>query len=321
MVVQGKNSSGFKLESVRDELVFYASHGRFRERTRMAVVFEGGALRGVISCGFAMALEEFVSPPSFPILAGASSGALNEIYFACSMSKTALDIYAENATDRRCTNIWNFPNILNVDWLLDEWIFKGRMFDFEKINKSQSDIFISLSNLNDGSAKYANARGLDIDTLNKVLKATAYSPLLTNARQQIWGEPYGDGLVSAPIPYDKAVVEGATHVICLLTRPPSYRKQSRFLFSLAERLRLLGHTKEYLRAYFRRHLIYNSLLERLYVTHQNIVPTLVLHPANSDEAPGNIGNDPQAVRAFGLGAYNNAKSVFEEILSGTTRSA
>jgi predicted patatin/cPLA2 family phospholipase len=308
------NASGFKADLVAGELAYCIEHGRFREGTRVAVLFEGGALRGVVSCGFGLALSELIRPRTVPLLLGCSSGALNAVYFACGMSNVALDIYAENATDSRCTNIWNFPDILNVDWLLDEWLFQKRAFNYEAIRDSDADIFVVLTNLNTGEPRYVNLRGSDREMMRAVLKATAYSPLLSTGRQVIDGQPYGDGLVADAIPYDKAVLEGATHVICLLTRPADYRKQDGALIRAFEKLRLMGHQTDYLAKYFKRQVRYNALMDRLYMTHERLVPTLIIHPANSSEIPGSIGTNAEVIRKFERLSYNNARATFAALV-------
>jgi hypothetical protein len=64
---------------------------------------------------------------------------------------------------------------------------------------------------------------------------------------------------------------------------------------------------------------YNALLDRLYVSQEGIPPTLIVHPADAEETPGNIGNNPKAIRAFGMSAYRHAKSALEDILCGQNK--
>jgi len=275
---------------------------------RPAIIFEGGALRGVLSCGYGVALNETsLNPDSFSLY-GSSSGALNSIYFACRQLRDGLSIYADNATDKSCLNLWNFPNILNVDWLVDEWIFGKKAFDYKKIQKFPNKILISLTNLSDGEVFFFNAQGAKYDDLRKAMKATSYAPLLSNGYQVIDGNKYGDGAIGCAIPYDRAVRDGCTHIICLLTRPNGYRKGGKGSFTRFIRsLRLAHHTQEYRKAYAESERSYNRLLDKLYGSAPLPVPTMVICPNGSGQTPGNIESDPIKIREFGEQAYQLAK--------------
>jgi len=287
------------------------------DRKRIGIIFEGGSLRGVISCCQALALCEFVNPSQFSHVSGSSSGALNSVYFCTSELEVAFSIYYDNATDKRCTNIWNYPNILNVDWLLDTYIFGEKRFSQSKLIYFPGEIFMSITDMSTGDARHYKVDKSDLVTLRKVMKATAYSPLLTNSYQIIDGNRYGDGASSDAIPYDFALNSGCEMVVCLLTRPPTFRRKPSWTRTLFEHFRLMGNEKAFLKTYYQRNLAYNDLLERLYVTGERCVPTLVIHPANDTEAPGNVGNSREIVKRQGEQAFERARKQLAELFTGT----
>jgi predicted patatin/cPLA2 family phospholipase len=301
------NITAIDYASVKQEIEYYLLNRSWRPGVRMGVIFEGGALRGVVSAGYGLALSRFIGSDELFSIYGASSGALNAIYFASGQLDIALKIYEENATDRRCTNIWRFPNVLNPDWLVDTWMFGERKFDMDRINKGLPNVWISLTDLDTGLPRYFNAKGADSKLLRQAMKATAYAPLVSNGFQVIEGARYGDGAISAAIPYDKAVSDGCTHLICLLTREPEYRKRHTPITKALETVRLLNHTRKLRDAYFGRDIEYSSLLDRIYVSADSrAVPTLVVHPESKAEIPGNLETSPAVIGEKGRNAFEKA---------------
>jgi predicted patatin/cPLA2 family phospholipase len=311
-----ENITAMDFPSIRKEIEHYAAHGSWRPGVRMGVIFEGGALRGVVSAGYGLALSHFIRSDKLFSIYGASSGALNALYFASEHLDVALKIYEENATDPRCTNIWRFPNVLNPDWLVDEWMFGERKFDLQKINAGMPNVWISLTNLDNGRPYYFNAKGADPELLRQAMKATAYAPLVSNGSQVINGTRYGDGAISDAIPYDKAISDGCTHIICLLTREPEYRKRHTPIAKFLETLRLLNHTKKLRAAYFARDLSYSALLDRIYLSSSpQDVPTLIVHPESKADIPGNLETRSKVIAEKGRIAYEKALKALRRAIS------
>lgn len=300
------NLTAIDLPAIKREFEYYHLNGEWRSGVKMGIIFEGGALRGVVSAGSGLALSKFVDAGSVYSLYGASSGGLNAIYFASGILDVALKIYEENATDPNCTNIWRFPNILNPDWLVDEWMFERRRFDLDKINHQRPDVWLSLTDLDSGLPHYFNVKGADPAIVRQAMKATAYAPLVSNRFQTIDGHRYGDGAVSDAILYDKARADGCTHLICLLTRPAAYRKKHGWLSKALETARLMNQTRNLREAYFARDLEYSALLDRLYVNGRDTVPTLIVSPAEPADVPGNLETRASVIGEKGAQAYARA---------------
>jgi predicted patatin/cPLA2 family phospholipase len=307
------NLTGIDADAICSEIQNYLREKKWRDGVKMGVIFEGGALRGVVSAGYGLALSKYIESGSLFSIYGSSSGALNAVYFATKQLEVALKIYEENATDPKCTNIWKFPNILNPDWLVDEWLFDKRKFDLEKLKTIKPDIWLSLTNIDTGLPHYFNARAADPGLLRQAMKATSYAPLVSNGVQIIDGARYGDGAISDAIPYSKAVTDGCTHLICLLTRPPEYRKSHTKLATALETLRLLHRSKIFRAAYFARDQAYSSLLDRLLLLGApGQVPTLIFHPGEKSEVPGNLETKPQMIASKGRLAYEKSLSVLSQ---------
>jgi len=309
------NISGWKCTDVLSVIRQIRQTGSPPSGARLALLIEGGALRGVVSWGYAMALSRIISDREFDFIYGASSGGLNGIYLASHSMDLAYQVYVENATDPRCASIWNFPNVLNVDWLVDNWMFGPRQFDINTLRASQSKIAIVLTRLIDGLPFFFDVNHASLEDLRKAMKATSYAPLLTEKHQTIDGVDYGDGAIGETFPYREVVRQGATHIICLTTRTKEYRKQIAGLEKMFHRLRLVTHTKQYMTAYFERPAKYNASMDLMYNGGAGAVPTMVLHPALESEIPRSVETRKNEIARLGSFADEMATSQLLAALS------
>lgn len=312
---------GSKPESVLEilrnrRLHHYVSKTNF-DTHKVALVIEGGALRGICSCGAAQALYDSGFANCFDTVYGTSSGALNSLYFLSGELPTAMSIYYENALDKRCLTIRGYPDILDVDWLMDRWVFGEKAFNLETVLNSSTELLISITNIQTGTARYISSHRDERETLRQAMRATAYSPLLCSGRQIIDGIAYNDGMVAAAIPVEKALEDGCTHIVALLTRPRGYRKEASSSFALIERLRLLKYPAPYRKAYRSRHTTYNAALDRLYSETAEL-STLVFAPEPSDYLISNLEHRSKNVRRFGEEAYHRTLTALEEARSPET---
>ena len=303
-----RNISGWKHSEVLDVFREIIRTGSVPTGVRLALLIEGGALRGVVSCGYAAALSRIVSDRHFEFIYGASSGGLNGVYLAAHSLDNALKVYSENATDPKCVNLWRFPNVLDVDWLVDNWMFGPRTFDVDILHSSPSQVMIVLARMEDGKPFYFDAKNAPLPDLRKAMKATSYTPLLTEKCQIINGVPYGDGAIANTFPYEVVVGAGATHIVCLTTRTETYRKRITNIERLLHRARLVTHTREYIKAYFERPERYNASLELIYNGGNLAVPTLVLGPSNESEIPRSVESDFKVIAQLGDHVINTAAS-------------
>src|SRR5262244_248370 len=86
---------------------------------KTALIVEGGAMRGVISCAALMALEELGMTSVFDEVYGASAGAVNAAYFLAGQAALATTIYYQKVNSTRfIRRLWHRP-IVNIDALFD----------------------------------------------------------------------------------------------------------------------------------------------------------------------------------------------------------
>src|SRR5881409_3801152 len=78
---------------------------------KVALIVEGGAMRGVISCAALMGLEELGMTEAFDEVYGASAGAVNAAYFLARQAAYATTAYYQkiNNTRRQLAGRGNMP--------------------------------------------------------------------------------------------------------------------------------------------------------------------------------------------------------------------
>src|SRR5215468_5349889 len=89
---------------------------------KTALIVEGGAMRGVISCAALMGLEELGMTEVFDEVYGASAGAVNAAYFLAGQAGYATTIYYQKINNTRfIRRLWH-RTIVDIDGLFDSII-------------------------------------------------------------------------------------------------------------------------------------------------------------------------------------------------------
>src|SRR5205814_9646115 len=116
-----------------------ASDGR-----KAALIVEGGAMRGVISCAALMALEELGMTDVFDEVYGASAGAVNAAYFLAGQAAYATSIYYQKINNTRfIRRLWH-RQIVNIDDLFDCIIKSERPLRIDKVLEPGSQSHLSI---------------------------------------------------------------------------------------------------------------------------------------------------------------------------------
>lgn len=264
--------------------------GRDDDGNRLGLVVEGGAMRGVISSATLAALDQLGYADCFDCVYGTSSGALNAAYFVSGQITLGTTVYYENATDRRFLNLMRWPDPLDIHWLIDNWITKGKALDEAALHNSGTRLFVSKTDIHTGDLAWYDAHTDDPARLIPAIRASCCTPMLVTHKEQIGPRLYNDGMLRAGIPLFHALEEmNCTHVVAALTRPHGFRKQENTKWIRQfENMRLRGYSRDYRDTYHRRIVFYNDALEALYTRNRHNADTLILAPLPGDftiEAP------------------------------------
>ena len=204
------------LDRLRDD----SRPGRRSDSHRLALVIEGGGMRGVVSAGMGAALEGLDALPCFDVIYGASAGGMNGAYFVAGQGALGMSIYFENLNDRRFIDFARYFTsrpMLSLDYLLEEVVKREKALDSEKILRSEVPFrVVAFSLARHETVALGSFR--DSGHLFAALKASATIPLVAGPPVKLDGDELVDAILSEPIPFKTAVREGCTHVLCLLTR-------------------------------------------------------------------------------------------------------
>ena len=196
-----------------------ASDGR-----KLALLVEGGGMRGVCSAGGLVALDALGFRNSFDAIYGVSAGAMDVAYMLSGQGVFGIQIYYKNINNRKFINFRRLRKVVDIDFLFDEIVTQVRPLDIEKVLESPSDFFIGL--IDNDSAENVVLRTKDFPTeALSLLKATTALPVVYNKSVQIGSRRYIDGGLGSPVPLLHAIQAGCTDLVVFLTRPSSSESQ------------------------------------------------------------------------------------------------
>jgi predicted patatin/cPLA2 family phospholipase len=213
--------------------------GRRSDPHVVALVVEGGGMRGAVAAGMCLVLEAAGLMASFDRVYGCSSGALTGAFAAAGQASLWATSFEDCASRQFIDPSRAFRGgpLLDLDFLFDEVI--GRRRPLSDAGRAAGPELRAVA----VSATRAELRVLKhfestADQLAAV-RASCSIPVVTGAPPIYRGEPMVDGGLLEPIPFPTALGEGATHVLVLRTQEASYRgrRQDR----LAERVLARAH--------------------------------------------------------------------------------
>jgi predicted patatin/cPLA2 family phospholipase len=188
---------------------------------KLGLIVEGGAMRGVFSCGGGIALELLGLSRVFDEVYACSSGAINAAYFVAGQAAYSVSIYYDEVNNRKFINPLRLNNILNMDFLFDEVIKKRKPLDVERVLSSPSKLRISITDANTGAGFLIDAQDRRYALLDS-LRASATHPLLSERTRRLGDRECFDGGFANPLPVQDAIDNGCTDVLALFTRPSDY---------------------------------------------------------------------------------------------------
>jgi predicted patatin/cPLA2 family phospholipase len=237
----------------RGESAGGASDGR-----KLALVVEGGAMRGVFSAGVDVGLEELGLTRVFDEVYAASAGAINAAYFLAGQAAYGATIYYEDINNRQFIDFRRFRKVLDVDFLFDRILTRQKALDVAGVLASPSRFMISLTDAATGEGLFVRAQK-EAPSVIEALKASAAHPLLYGPRISIEGRECFDGGFANPLPVETAIANGCTDVLVVLTRPASFVDQPPgFLMRRLFVLRVAGGNRRLIESGLRIHEIENA---------------------------------------------------------------
>lgn len=186
----------------------------------LALVAEGGGMRGVVSGGMVSALEAHGLLPCFDSIHGSSAGACAGAYFASGQAELGTSIYYENINNNKFIDLrrfWLGRPIMNVHFLIDDVMQNAKRMRFDSFSGQAGFLHIVTTDAVTGEAVVFNSFSSREDFFRK-LKASIYLPIIAGKHLEVDGRMLCDGGVSEQIAIRSALGAGATHILVLMTR-------------------------------------------------------------------------------------------------------
>jgi predicted patatin/cPLA2 family phospholipase len=186
----------------------------------VALVLEGGGMRGVVSAGMTAALERLGLTACFDLVVGASAGAINGAAFLAGAAERSAAAYWGPLASRSFVSpmkVIRRKPVIDVKQILD--LAAGLdAAGHEKVLRSGAELHCVAVDVE--TAETTTLSGMATqDELWAALLASSRMPWAGGEPVTIGGRRYLDGGMAAPIPVREALAAGATHVLALQTRP------------------------------------------------------------------------------------------------------
>ncbi|EGR2550570.1 patatin-like phospholipase family protein [Vibrio alginolyticus] len=221
-----------------------------------ALIVEGGAMRGVFSCGI---LDHFLASEFSPFDSfwGVSAGASNLAAYLAKMPGRNLKIYLDYSLRKEFispSQLLRGGDMMNLDWMWNVTL-EELGIDKSALKADSRPFFLGVTRQDNGQAEYHLP---DVDDLAETMKASSALPVLYRNGVSLNGIRYVDGGVSDALPVAEAIKRGAKKIMVLRSQPASYQKP-RGRFSALTR-RMLKETPGLIEPMLTREVRYNQTL-------------------------------------------------------------
>ena len=189
-----------------------------RDGLRVALAIEGGGMRGTISAGMALALDELGLVSAFNAVYGASAGP--SPVPGCARPQ-GLRGWAEPAYARafiRRSGLLRGRPVADVRALIEDLYQTTFPMDFAAVLASPVEFHPLATDAATGQSTDLRPLCGSPAELRLALRASAALPLLAGPPVQLDGRRFYDAGLSESVPYRTALAQGATHVLILRSR-------------------------------------------------------------------------------------------------------
>ena len=190
---------------------------------KIALVLEGGGMRGMFSAGV---FEAFLAKNiTFPYITAVSAGACNILSYMSAQPLRTRQIIENYVTDKRYFSVKNWlknGSIFGFDFIFEDLPKKLLPFDYAAYKRYPGSLQVGTTDIERGESVWFDQKGLGEDFLP--VRASSSMPFVAPI-VRVQGKALLDGALLAPIPYQKALDAGYGKLVVVLTRNAGYRKK------------------------------------------------------------------------------------------------
>jgi predicted patatin/cPLA2 family phospholipase len=205
-------------------------------KTKSALVVEGGGMRGIFAAGVLHAFGREDYDP-FDWYIGVSAGACHLASHLAGQNDRNFEITLRYSITSEFINPWRFlqgGHLMDLDWMWEQTIRNYRLdlsYLFHKLRSRKKQYIIVATALETGNALYLEP---DEYSLEHYLKVSSSLPLLYRNILDVNGEKATDGGIADALPVRQAFERGATDITVIRSRSADYvKKQSPFFLIFA----------------------------------------------------------------------------------------
>ena len=192
------------------------------EDARVALVVEGGGMRGAVSGGMALGLDELGLAGAFDAAYGSSAGTLNAMWLVSGRVRDGIPTWTDpqlvgELISRRRGLARRGP-VVDVEGLVEERYERLSPGLFDAVLSGRTELHPIATDVETAEAVDLHDTIRDPRSLRLALRASAALPLLAGPPIAIDGRRYIDAGLSAAIPFRAELAGGATHILVLRSR-------------------------------------------------------------------------------------------------------
>lgn len=275
---------------------------------KTAIIMEGGALRGIFTCGVIDVLME--NGITFDGAAGISAGAVLGCNIKSKQIGRGLRYNLKYCKDKRYHSIKSLRktgDLFNVEFCYNELPNKLDIFDTDTFKNNPMKFYCGTTQVSTGKAVFHECTtGDETDLL--WLRASASMPIVSRV-VEIENEGYLDGGIANSVPYEFMENLGYNRNLIVLTRPKGYRKKkTKHKFLIKHFLKKMPKIKD---AVLNRYSEYNKEMDEIDERESNGISLVIRPPKALDISK--TEKDPKKIQAtYDLGR-NEALKRLDEI--------
>ena len=202
--------------------------GERHDPHRVALVIEGGGMRGVVSAGMASALERSGLTRCFDLVVGSSAGAINGAALLAGLARHGAATYSGPLASRAFVNparVLRGGPVIDVDYALTYTSSDLDAARHERVLANPIVLHCVAVSVETAQPVAFSGMGTKRE-LRRALLASSRMPWAGGPPVEIAGRRYIDGGIGSAIPVAEALAAGATHVLALQTRPYGVPRKS-----------------------------------------------------------------------------------------------
>jgi predicted patatin/cPLA2 family phospholipase len=194
--------------------------GARKDGRRIALLIEGGGLRGVVSAGMATAIEQLGLRDTFDEVHGSSAGAFNSAFLLAGQAAYLATLYQHGFGDPRFVSVARALRggpVFDMDYVIDHVWTEQRPLRFDSIASSRIDLHFTATDA--GTASIVDLADLRTEEeLRSAMRASGRLPWLAGPPVTFRGMTLLDATLAEAIPV-QAPARTATDMLVLQTRP------------------------------------------------------------------------------------------------------